>query len=416
MFEPICANAEDAHAGRIGPAPYSGISYLTESIMRRSRFSQSLLAAAALAAPLLAAADPRYTVTAIAGAGSFASDINNLGQVVGSMSAGSAYHGFVYGGGILTDIGTLGGANSGATAINDHGVVVGNAEVDASGNTNGFVYSGGAMSGLSGGAYMQAYGINNNGTVVGSMFVTTPDDSYLHAYAMSGGVVTDLGTLPYGDGSHAFAINNHGEVVGAAANVFNGEPNRPEDPFIYHDGVMTGLGNLGGPWSAALSVNDHGQVVGYLGMEPFAVPDELYPTTAFLYDGSGMHVLGGASAGWASLATDINNLGQVVGSFRPGAAGDHAFLYENGELADLNTLIDPASGWTITGAAAINDLQQIAAQACRAGVCQAVTLDLVSCVPEPPMIALLAAGLALGLARGGRGVRGFRLPVRRRRG
>jgi probable HAF family extracellular repeat protein len=414
MSGPICANAEDAHAAGIGLAAYFAIFYLTESIMRRSRISQALLAVAALAAPLLASADPRYAVTAIAGAGSWASDINNLGQVVGSMSAGSAYHGFVYGGGVLTDIGTLGGANSGAMAINDHGVVVGNAEVDASGNTNGFVYSGGTMSALSGGAYMQAYGINNSGTVVGSMFVTTPDDSYRHAYSLSGGVVTDLGTLPYGDGSHAFAINNHGEVVGAAANVFHGEPNRPEDPFIYHDGVMTGLGNLGGPWSAALSVNDHGQVVGYLGMEPFSVPDELYPTTAFLYDGSGIHVIGGGAAmGWASLATDVNNLGQVVGSFRPGAAGDHAFLYENGELTDLNTLIDPASGWTITGAAAINDLRQIAAQACRAGVCQAVTLDLVSCVPEPPMIALLAAGLALGLARG-KGA--FRLPVRRRRG
>jgi probable HAF family extracellular repeat protein len=413
MFEPICANAEDAHAGRICRAPYSAISYLTESIMRRSRISQSLLAAAALAAPLLAAADPRYAVTAVAGADSWASDINNLGQVVGSMSSGGAYHGFVYGGGVLTDIGTLGGANSGAMAINDHGVVVGNAEMDASGNSYGFVYSGGAMSALAGGDYMQAYGINNNGTVVGSMFVTTPDDTYRHGYAMTGGAVTDLGTLPYGDGSRAFAINNHGDVVGAAANMVGGAPNYPEDPFLYHDGVMTGLGNMGGPWSSALSVNDHGQVVGYLGMDPWSIPDELYPTTAFLYENGAMHVLGGAAPAWASLATDINNLGQVVGSFRPGPDGDHAFLYENGEMTDLNTLIDPASGWTITGAAAINDLQQIAARACRAGVCQAVTLDLVSAVPEPPMIALLAAGLALGLARG-KG--GFRLPVRRRRG
>jgi hypothetical protein len=82
---PICAIAEDAHAGRIGLVPYSAIFYLTESIMRRSRFSQSLLAAAALAVPLLASADPRYAVTAVAGAGSWASDINKLGQVVGSM-------------------------------------------------------------------------------------------------------------------------------------------------------------------------------------------------------------------------------------------------------------------------------------------------------------------------------------------
>jgi hypothetical protein len=176
-----------------------------EALMRRTRYIQSLFAVAALAAPLLAAADPRYAVTA----------------VVGSMSA------------------------------------------------------------LTGGADMQAW----------------------------------------------------------ATNMFNGAPNFPEYPFMYHEGVMTGLGNLDGPWSAA--------------------------------------------------------------------------LYENGEMVDLNTLVDPPSGWTITDAAAIDDVQQIAARACRAGVCQAISLDLVSAVREPPVFALLAAGLALGLARG---KAGFRLPVRRRRG
>jgi probable HAF family extracellular repeat protein len=382
--------------------------------MRRSPYFQSLIAAAALAVPLLAAADPRYAVTAIAGAGSWASDINNLGQVVGAMSTGDTYHAFVYGSGVLTDIGTLGGRDSGANAINDLGQVVGNSSTDASGGSSGFLYSGGSMSALTGGAYMQAYGINNSGTIVGSMFVTTPDDSYRHAYTLSGGTLTDLGTLPYGDGSVAIAINNQGMVVGAAASMVNGAPNYPEDPFVFQNGAMTGLGNLGGPWGAAVSVNELGQVAGYLGVDSLpGDPGELYPTAAFLYANGQMQVLGGTSPQWSSRASDVNNLGQIVGSFRPVPGADHAFLYENGVWIDLNTLIDPASGWTITGAAAINDLQQIAAQACRAGVCQAVTLNLVSSVPEPPMIALLAAGLALGLARGRNG---FRRPVRRRRG
>jgi probable HAF family extracellular repeat protein len=306
----------------------------------------------------------------------------------------------------------LGGRDSGANAINDLGQVVGNAS-DSSGVNHAFLYSGGSMSALSGGSSMQANGINNSGTIVGSMFVTTPDDSYMHAYSLSGGTLSDLGTLSYGDGSRAFAVNNHGTVVGAAANVFNGFPNRPEDPFIFQGGVMTGLGNLGGPWSAATSINDYGQVVGFLGVSSLpGDPGEIYPTTAFLYANGEMTVFGGTTPAWSSLAYDINNLGQVVGAFRPEPGIDHAFLYENGELTDLNTLIDPVSGWTIAGASAINDLQQIAANACRAGVCQAVRLDLVSAVPEPSMFGMLAAGLALGLARRG----GVRRPARRRRG
>ncbi len=55
-------------------------------------------------------------------------------------------------------------------------------------------------------------------------------------------------------------------------------------------------------------------------------------------------------------------------------------------MVDLNTLIDPASGWVITDANGINGAQQIAATACRGGAigeCYAVRLDLVSAVPEP---------------------------------
>lgn len=382
--------------------------------MRFTRYSQRLLALAVLAVPLLASADPRYAVTAVAGANSWANDLNNAGQVVGYMDTGSAYHAFVYTSGVLTDIGTLGGPDSGANAINDLGQVVGNSST-AAGTYGGFLYSGGALTALSSAPYMTAFGINNSGTITGSMFVTVGEDSFRHAYTLaSGGALTDLGTLPYGDGSTGIAINSSGVVVGAAANMFNGAPNYPEDPFIYQGGVMTGLGNLGGPWSAALSVNDLGQVVGYLGIDSLpGNPGELYPNTGFLYSGGTLSLIGSLFADGVSIATDINNLGQVVGSARGPDEVSHAFLYESGGLIDLNLLIDPASGWTITDAAAINDMQQIVGNACRGGVCQAVRLDLVSAVPEPSMFVLLAGGLALGLARGGDG---FRRPARRRPG
>src|SRR4051812_964752 len=109
--------------------------------MRCTRYLQSVFAVAALAAPLLASADPRYTVTTVGGAGSWANDLNNSGQVVGYQSLGDAYHAFLYANGALTDIGTLGGATSVANAINDLGQVVGSS-FDASGTSYGFLYSG----------------------------------------------------------------------------------------------------------------------------------------------------------------------------------------------------------------------------------------------------------------------------------
>lgn len=370
-----------------------------------------LCAVLALATPLLALADPRYTVTEIAGADSYARGINNLGEVVGTMAAADTYHAFVYAGGSLADLGSFGGSAT-AYAINDAGQVVGTAFSTSSDTpTRGFLYSGGTMNTIGAGSgNTWAYGINNAGTVVGTMSIDDPESfNITHAYTYAGGSFADLGTLPTGDSSRAFAINNAGDVVGAAASAIQGAPNFPEDPFLYRGGVMTSLGNLGGIWSGATAINDLGQIVGFIGTA-YLGGEEIYPQSAFLYENGVLHNLGGLAPNLNSSARDINNLGQIVGSARIGDGSGHAFLYENGAMIDLNMLIDPASGWTILDAAAINELQQIAATACRGDVCQAVRLDLVPSVPEPSAYALLVAGLAFGF--GG----GLRRPAGRRRG
>lgn len=86
-----------------------------------------------------------------------------------------------------------------------------------------------------------------------------------------------------------------------------------------------------------------------------------------------------------SVASDINDDGDIVGF------GSCPFLYRDGVMYDLNGLIDPASGWHLSLAYAINDNGQIVGQGVNAlGQSDAF---LLTPIPEPGALLLLAPGL-----------------------
>ncbi len=79
----------------------------------------------------------------------------------------------------------------------------------------------------------------------------------------------------------------------------------------------------------------------------------------FLYSAGTMKNLGTIPGGMSSYAQSINSSGAIVGYAALTSGAQHAFLYTNGVMVDLNSLIDPAEGWVLSGATGINDAGQI---------------------------------------------------------
>jgi probable HAF family extracellular repeat protein len=77
----------------------------------------------------------------------------------------------------------------------------------------------------------------------------------------------------------------------------------------------------------------------------------------------GIEDLGVVSGDLVGAGLSINNLGQVVGASisAPGPAGGNprAFLWQNGVMSDLNTLVQANSPLYLLNACAINDVGEI---------------------------------------------------------
>lgn len=180
-----------------------------------------------------------------------------------------------------------------ARAINDLGQIAGTF-VNPAGDERAFVRApDGTMSTLEtlGGSIGRAWGMNSFGAVVGEAFLE--GDQVCHAFVYDPGTkLTDLGTLPGGRNSVAYAINDEGVVVGAAENAAG-----LAYPVRWTAGRIETLGSWPG---RALAVNGAGDAVG----------------------------------GWADL---------------------RAFAFVGGTMLDLRTVLATPEGWDLWEARGIND-------------------------------------------------------------
>src|SRR5579871_492563 len=250
----------------------------------------------------------------------FAEAINNIGQVVGACDDGVVVtqHGFlwdsVHG---MQDLGTAGSGDSGFEAINDAGQICG---YYLPGSGHAILHSGsGPLSSsddlgvLPGGTYSYALGLNNAGQLVGEGNTASGEE---HAILWDGfNGMHDLGTLPGGTFAWANDINDSGDVAGLSNTVLG-----PYHAFVYSGGVMTDLGTLPGyPHSMAFGIDPSGsQVVGMATLYGFPLYPWEDPMHAVLWrDGLiyDLNSLIAPGSGWmAELAIRINAHGQITGS------------------------------------------------------------------------------------------------------
>jgi len=262
---------------------------------------------------------------------------------------------------------------------------------------------------LEGGTESFAASVNSQGQVIGVSNNAIPDPfsmsgwgTQTRAVLWQNGTIQDIGTLG-GPDAGVLAINERGQITGQSytnsiPNATTGMPT--VDPFLWEDGRMIDIGNLGGTIGITNASNNNGQVAGIMylagdvNFHPFSwiravltdigtfggstgealrVSDSGFVVGradfagdfihhAFVWKDGVMHDVGVVPGDLCTNGRAINSRGQAIGTSTDCMGTvEHMFLWENGSIHDLTAMILPGSDIKVFEAWDINDRGEIAA-------------------------------------------------------
>lgn len=352
-------------------------------------------------------AAPKYIVVKLGSLGGTvgrSNAVNDRGWVSGwsNLAGDTNHHAVLWIGGQPTDLGTLGGPSSEVEyiATNDFGMLAGGSDtsnIDPYGENfciltfpdqsqcSAFRWENGMMSALPGLGGNSSYAANSNraGHIVG--FAETaldpnclaPQVFDVHGALWSGGKVQDLPPLPGDTLSAALAINDHDVAAGGSG--ICGSPGvlgfaLSAHAVIWHNGLPTDLGGLGGQFNnAATDSNNQGQVVGMSD-----VPGDT-ATHAVLWQNGGIIDLGTLPGDTFSYAWAINEHGKIFGQSCDANGNCRGFVWQSGLMIDINTLIPADSQLIIIDSNDINGAGDITGQAFDPLTGEMPAIELIPC-------------------------------------
>lgn len=303
------------------------------------------------------------------GTNSSAVAINNPGQVI--LTSGSNM--YVWQNGTTTPLPVPAGNLAYARDINDAGQIVGS--MSQSAKSLPILWEGDSLHVLPVGEGGEgiAYAINDGGQVVGYV---TDAQGKMRPSAWIGDSLWLVKTAPGYPMGYASDVNNAGQIVGVAGPYSPVQNMAPYHAFTYDpatdDARSFGVFNLN---SFAYAINEAGQIAGWYG-------------GGVIWEGTSLRPIGGELSG-------INEVGNTVGHACPSCelfGVTYATFADDQHAYNLNCLVADDTDWDLVMAHDLNDLNQIVGYGTIGGETHGFLASPASMVPATDVTVSLTSG------------------------